>query len=242
MVGVLSSSVGPTRRTRWSQRVLTVAVTLGLMATMIVGGATPAAAKACRNGRVALTFDDGPSGKNTKRLVNVLKKNRARATFFLNGRNVRAHPRKARLIKAKSRRIYNHTYDHPDLTKLSNSAIRSQVKRTEKAFRAARARSFGKLVRPPYGATNSRVRRVLRGIGFHTVLWNVDTRDWAGSTTENQIVNRVSRGLRPGANILMHDQHDTYATMRAVPRIVRMIRKRGYCLGFVGKKGRVVRP
>lgn len=84
------------------------------------------------------------------------------------------------------------------------------------AFTAAGAPSSGRLVRPPYGAINGRVRAVLGGMGFRTVLWTVDTRDWDRSTTPRQIV----RGLAPGAKVLLHDQEDTRATRTALPRVI----------------------
>lgn len=223
------------------RRIAVVSATL-LVALLVVTPAGPAQAAACRNGRVALTFDDGPSRNHSAKLVKILANKRARATFFLQGRNVAARPGRARLIRnaAQKHKIYNHTYTHPNLTKLSASKIRSQVRRTQRALNSARAWPSGKLVRPPYGAINARVRNVLRGIGFRTVLWSVDPRDWSSSTSSWQIRQRVRAGLRPGANILLHDQEDSYATVRALPNVIRDIRTRGYCLGVVNRYGRVV--
>lgn len=151
-----------------------------------------------------------------------------------------ARPRRTRQTFRAGHRIYNHTYSHARLTSLSNSGIRRQVRRTERALPAAGAPSSGRLVRPPYGATDARVRRVLRGIGFRSVLWTVDTRDWSRSTKSYQIVRRVRRGLAPGANILMHDQEDTQATLRALPRVIRDVRSRGYCFGVVNRYAHVL--
>lgn len=210
------------------------------IALVLVTSTTPAHAVECTRGHVALTFDDGPSRANSGRLLETLANHRVRATFFLNGRNVEARPRRTRQTFRAGHRIYNHTYSHARLTSLSNSGIRRQVRRTERALAAAGAPSSGRLVRPPYGATDARVRRVLRGIGFRSVLWTVDTRDWSRSTRPYQIVRRVRRGLAPGANILMHDQEDTQATLRALPRVIRDVRSRGYCFGVVNQYGRVV--
>lgn len=79
-------------------------------------------------------------------------------------------------------------------------------------------------------------------MGSRTVVWTVDTRDWDRSTTPRQIVRRVVRGLAPGANVLLHDQEDTRATVTALPRVIRAIRGRGYCLGVVDRSGRTVAP
>lgn len=208
---------------------------------MLVGQAAPASAGACRRGYVALTFDDGPSRANATRLLRILETKRAPATFFLTGRATAARPALARQIARAGHTIYNHTYDHADLTKLSNRRIRSQIYRTQRLLRAVGAPSSGRVMRPPYGAINGRVRSVLRRMGFRPNLWTVDTGDWARSTTSSQIVQRVTRGLAPGANVLMHDQEDTYATVRALPRVINVIRRRGYCLGVVDRNGRTVK-
>ncbi|HSJ46132.1 MAG TPA: polysaccharide deacetylase family protein [Euzebyales bacterium] len=191
---------------------------------------------------MALTFDDGPSRANTARLLDVLTARHAPATFFLVGRNVAARPGRARRIARLGHRIYNHTYDHANLTSLSNRRIRRQIRRAQQAYSAADAPSSGRLVRPPYGAINARVRLVIRDMGFRSVLWTVDTRDWDSATTADQIVSRVIRGLAPGANVLLHDQEDTQATVTALPRIIRAIRRRGYCPGVVNRYGRTVAP
>ena len=217
-----------------------VAATLG--ASLVIAPAAPSMAATCTKGYVALTFDDGPSARHSARLVEILADRRAPATFFLAGRNVAARPGRARRIARAGHRIYNHTYDHARLTSLSARGIRRQMRRAERAFGAAGAPSSGRLVRPPYGAIDARVRRVLGDIGFRTVLWTIDTRDWSSATTADDIVRRVVAGLEPGADVLMHDQEDTYATMRALPRVIRTVRSRGYCLGVVNPRGRVVAP
>jgi peptidoglycan/xylan/chitin deacetylase (PgdA/CDA1 family) len=225
----------------WLSRIVVLLVfwvTLGCV--LLLASAAPANAAACERGRVALTFDDGPSRANAERLLEVLADRRARATFFLVGRSVAARPAVTRQIADAGHRIYNHTYDHVNLTTASDRRIRRQIRRTERAFTSADVASSGPLVRPPYGAIDARVRRVLRDIGFRTVLWTVDTRDWQSSTTADQIVRRVVTGLEPGANILMHDQEDTQATVGALPRVIRAVRTRGYCLGVLNRYGRVV--
>ena len=227
---------------RWSRSVITIGALLGVVSVLLLGAASPAHAASCENGYVALTFDDGPSRANTTQLLDVLEDRDVPATFFLVGRNVTARPGRARRIAAGGHRLYSHTYDHPDLTRLSRRGVRHQIRRAEQAFTAAGAPSSGRLVRPPYGAINGRVRSVMRDMGFRSVLWTVDTRDWDSATTANQIVRRVIRGLAPGANVLMHDQQDTQATVTALPRVISAIRRHGYCPGVVNQYGRTVAP
>lgn len=242
LVGSSAVRHRPTRLDTILHKVVVGVVCATLIAVVVVAAPAPADAAACQNGYVALTFDDGPSRANSKQLLEILADRRAVATFFVTGRNVAARPRRTQRIARAGHRIYNHTYDHPKLTALSARRIRRQVRRTERALEAAGAPSSGRLVRPPYGAIDARVRRVLRDIDFRWVLWTVDTRDWSPSTTSSQIVRRVIAGLEPGANILLHDQEDTQPTLRALPRVIREIRQRDYCLGVVNRRGQVVAP
>ena len=90
------------------------------------------------------------------------------------------------------------------------------------------------LMRPPYGAIDDRVRRVVHELGLVPVLWDVDPRDWAGGTAA-AIARRVLDALRPHRRniVLQHDGvANSPASIAAVQRIVRVARSRGYC--FVG--------
>jgi len=93
----------------------------------------------------------------------------------------------------------------------------------------------------PYGRINRRVRRVLRGLGYRSVRWTVDTNDWDRSRTADEIHRTVVAGLEPRANILLHDKEDSDATVAALPRIIQTVHRRGYCFGVVNRRGRVVR-
>jgi len=239
-MGCLADLHGRRRSCEKLRTVVAVRLLVVLVAGLLLVPATSVHAAGCERGYVALTFDDGPSRANTTRLLDVLAARRAPATFFLAGRNVTARPGRARRIAAAGHLVYNHTYDHANLTTLSRRGVRRQVRRAERAFTAAGAPSSGRLVRPPYGAIDARVRSVLGDMGFRSVLWTIDTRDWDRSTTPEQIVRRVVRGLAPGANVLLHDQEDTQATVTALPRIIRTTRRRGYCLGVVDRHGRTV--
>ncbi|MFI7421210.1 polysaccharide deacetylase family protein [Nonomuraea sp. NPDC049684] len=169
---------------------------------------------------VALTFDDGP-GPYTGTLLDHLAKYRAHATFFVVGRNVGVHPDVVRRTVEAGHELGNHTWSHPDLTRLSPAAIRSQLARTDQAVKSAAGVVPG-LVRPPYGATDGDVRRQAHR---PLVLWSVDTLDWR--YRDSARVARVSlKRVRPGSVILFHDIHPT--TVKAVPRVLKGLSARGY--------------
>ncbi|MET7688153.1 polysaccharide deacetylase family protein [Streptomyces sp. NPDC005483] len=107
---------------------------------------------------VALTFDDGPSATSTATLLTHLAQYHARATFFTVGQNVVAHPALVRAEVRAGHEVGNHSYSHPDLTKLGAEQVAYQLNRTSAAIKAATG-TAPTLFRPPYGALNSTVRR-----------------------------------------------------------------------------------
>lgn len=195
---------------------------------------------ACRSGRVALTFDDGPSATVTPRLVRVLRRLDVPATFFMVGSRVSEAPAAARLVARSGFTIGNHTEDHADLTALSPAQVRAELWATSKALRRAGV-TPSRLVRPPYGATNARVERVIRGLGLVSVLWNVDSRDWTGLPTRRitgGVLGQVRAHGRDGSVVLQHDGvENSPATLAAVPREVRRLRARGYCFVALDARG-----
>ncbi|MEV4639344.1 polysaccharide deacetylase family protein [Actinoplanes sp. NPDC049548] len=188
--------------------------------------ASPQASKvAVARRTVYLTFDDGPSATWTPRYLAVLEKYGAKATFFATGANVRAHPRTTARIHREGHLLANHTWSHANLTRLSKGAAKSQLTRTQSALGPYKTHCM----RPPYGATNTTVRRWTKEAGLKTVLWDVDTRDWEDSQTATGIYNRVIRGVHNGSTVLMHDggnsQRDTLAALK---RILPKLKSMGY--------------
>lgn len=200
----------------------------------------PPAPPPCPQGPVALTFDDGPSSTNTMQIVRILSEERVRATFFVIGSMAAQRPEIIRTIVAHGHRIHNHTYDHPNLTGSSDQEIRSEVRRAQRALRAAGA-PRSTVVRPPYGAIDARVRRVLRAQGYRPLKWTIDTRDWQPATSADDIVHAVADGLERRAVVLLHDTDRADATVAALPRIIRTVRSQGHCFGLIDQRGRVVR-
>ena len=198
---------------------------------------------ACSRGLVALTFDDGPSATVTPRLVRLLRRERVPATFFMVGTDVDTHPEIVRMVDRAGLAIGNHSWAHENLTTLSNAEIRQSLRSTHRAMVRAGVKPTT-LARPPYGAINDRVRRVLVRMGYTPVLWTIDPRDWAGATTA-QIEQRVLRAVRPHQpNVVL--QHDgvanSPATLRALPTEITKLRRRGFCFAALDAAGRPTPP
>ena len=179
---------------------------------------------------IALTFDDGP-GPYTAHLLDVLDQYGAKATFFLIGSKVSSQANIVRSIHARGHQLGNHSWSHPELPKLPVDQIADEIDRTNDAIKQATGVTPA-ILRPPYGAVNGVVLEQLRLRGMSSILWSVDTRDWADRNSDI-VCSRAVAGARPGAVILMHDIHQT--SVGAVPCILSALKQQGY--SFVTVQG-----
>lgn len=191
-----------------------------------------------RTKTVALTFDDGP-GPSTARILAILRHFRVTATFFNIGQNEAANPA---LVsdEAKDKFVLgNHTWNHPDMTKLSASAQAAELDRTSDEQKAITG-TVPCLFRPPYGRLNATTIRLAERRRLAVWKWSADTQDWkAFGSGSSYWVKRITRlaekegGKRSHPVVLMHNQASgNPATVAALPAIIRFFRSHGY--QFVG--------
>ena len=175
-----------------------------------------------RGRRVALTFDDGP-GPYTKRILRILDRAGAKATFYVVGSEVPGETSVLRRALAHGHELANHSLHHEVLP--SSASLRAT------SARISAATGFTPCTfRPPYGDYNSGTVAAARANEMSTVLWDVDPRDWTlpGS---GAIYSRVVAGAHPGAIIVMHDGGGPRGqTVAALPRIIAELESRGYDL------------
>jgi peptidoglycan-N-acetylglucosamine deacetylase len=178
-----------------------------------------------RGHEVALTFDDGP-GPYTRLMIDKLRKHDVSATFFIVGRNIPlvTGPGGASIVREERTvgAVGDHTFTHPLLTSLAPAQAESEIARTQRALaRASGGPVF--LFRPPYGAHDAQIDAIARAHGLLQILWTVDSRDSLGANYA-QIERNVISGLRPGAIVLMHENHGQ--TIRAMLSIFAALKRR----------------
>jgi peptidoglycan/xylan/chitin deacetylase (PgdA/CDA1 family) len=183
---------------------------------------------ACRNGYVGLTYDDGPTAATRPALLAALRAAHLRATFFDLGSNARQRPDLVRDSVRAGMWIANHTYSHPHLPQLAESAGYQEIASTQFVLQQVTGR-LPTLFRPPFGETNDQVRADVSSAGLLEVLWTVDSRDWAGATTAEIVA--AAGTLQPGGIMLMHDW--AQPSIDAVPQIARDLASRGLCAGRI---------
>ncbi|MNI30666.1 Peptidoglycan-N-acetylglucosamine deacetylase [compost metagenome] len=182
--------------------------------------------------RVALTFDDGPDGQFTARVLDVLKQTQVKATFFVVGKQAQAYPDLVRRMVKEGHVVGNHSYTHANLPKLSESKFQEQIENTQSILQDLIGYT-PKLIRPPYGAINEEQVRWVSSHHYVIVNWNVDSLDWK-QLSSSQVLNNVMAQTRPGSIILQHsgggEGQDLSGTVEALPTIISKLKASGYQL------------
>lgn len=173
----------------------------------------PTIARAPQAGkRIALTYDDGPNPTQTARLMELLARHDAHATFFLIGRWAHREPGLVRELRQAGHAIGNHTWSHPTMPLRTSSAVREELRRCREAVEMS-GETFSEvdgaaLMRPPFGRRRPGTLRTLRAEGYVPVLWSVTCWDWRARATTDTIAARAAKA-RDGDLILLHDGSHT---------------------------------
>jgi peptidoglycan-N-acetylglucosamine deacetylase len=183
--------------------------------------------------RISLTFDDGPAGRFTEQVLDILREHHVPATFFVCGRNVETHPDLLRRIVAEGHEVGNHTYSHPFVYFKSRRRIAAEIDRTQAIIEGA-VGFRPSIFRPPYGARWFGLVPTLLERDMHLILWSATGYDWKKDV--QGIVDSALQELKPGAVILLHDGRETRSdaeidrsrTVQALPMILAGARQRGY--------------
>ncbi len=188
----------------------------------LVAGRNPA--------ETALTFDDGPNGDTTRRLLEVLDRHGAKATFFVMGERVREQPELTREMVAAGHVLGNHTMTHPRLLATGPGRTRREIGECSRLIEEVTGVKV-KIFRPPFGGRWPYTMAAAWGAGLVPVMWNALGFDWKVKSGE-EVAARVMRGVeknrgeQAGSNVLLHDGGhrglgaDRSATVDAVRRIL----------------------
>ena len=174
---------------------------------------------------IAMTFDDGPHATNTQKLLEMAAERHIKLTFFVLGECVEKHPDVLRREVAEGHEIGNHSWSHPNLAKLSDADVRSQLRLTEDII-VKTAGIKPRLMRPPYGELTKRQRILVNHeFGYKVILWDVDPLDWKRPGSDI-VAQRIIAGTRPGSIILSHDIHPP--TIAAMPQVFDGLLAKGF--------------
>jgi peptidoglycan/xylan/chitin deacetylase (PgdA/CDA1 family) len=173
---------------------------------------------------VALTFDDGP-GPFDARLLQILKDNDAKATFFLIGNKVAANPAGAKAIADAGMEIGSHTWEHPNMTTIPTDDLAAQFTKANDAINAATGRT-PTLYRPAGGLSDPVVRQAAGQAGLAEILWDVIPFDWANDSNTAATRYMLMTYIKPGSVVLLHSTYSS--TVDLVYQFIPVLKANGY--------------
>jgi len=176
---------------------------------------------------VAFTFDDGPNPHWTPRVLDTLSAHGARGTFFVLGQAVKPISEVFERTVGEGHEVGTHSWSHRKFPPMSDGEARTDLRRCIRVMKEQGAEAI-RWFRPPWGEYTARTKAVAAQLGLGIAMWDIDTLDWQQPGVD-KICQRITRGLKDGAVILMHDgPRKRQQTVAALKRMIPALRKRGY--------------
>ena len=188
---------------------------------------------------IAMTFDDGPHGTLTPKLLDMLAARRIKATFYVVGQCVAEYPEILKRAAREGHEIASHSWSHPNLGKMSDEAVRNELRKTDDLIKATIGVRPTNM-RPPYGSITPRQKGWIHDeFGYRVIIWDVDPFDWKrpGSAV---VTSRIVNQAKPGSIILAHDIHP--ATVEAMPETFDQLLAKGFKFVTVSELLAMERP
>ena len=184
--------------------------------------------------KVALTFDDGPSPIWTPRILDILKKEEAKATFFMIGHHVQQYPDVARCVAREGHLIGNHGYAHSVLLYYTLAEIEEEIKYTEIVIKNITGCTT-QFYRPPKAWMTTSIKRKIKSMGYDIVLWSLNSKDWV-SFNHRHIVKYFQSKIRSGDILLFHDSGNVFSReggdrtqmVKAVSLLIHNLKHQGF--------------
>ncbi|MEH2322998.1 MAG: polysaccharide deacetylase family protein [Nostoc sp.] len=176
---------------------------------------------------IALSIDDGPWPKTTLEMLDILKQNDVKATFFWVGQALQANPDLAKREVAEGHAIGNHTWHHW-YRRMDEPTAKSEIDRTtDLIYKTTGVKTA--LFRPPGGFLNNGLATYAKSQKDAVIMWSLTSADTDPHAKPQAFVNNVLKGAKPGSIVLMHDGGgDRYRTVEALPKIISGLKQQGY--------------
>lgn len=183
---------------------------------------------------VALTFDDGPSPVWTPKILDELKGGGVKATFFMIGEHVEKYPAIARRVAEEGHEIGNHTTDHHVLIYYKMDELEKEIKNNEKIIKKITGQTT-RYFRPPKAWLTAKEKQKIVEIGYKTVLWNLNSKDWV-TFDDKYTVRYILNNVKPGDIILFHDSGGVFTTeggdrnetIKTIAQLTQRLKEKGY--------------
>ena len=185
---------------------------------------------------VIFTFDAGAGTQSLQIVLDALKKENLKATFFLTGKWAEQNPEMVKQISEAGHEIFNHTYSHPHLTTLTDEQIISELTKADEVISKIIGKSTKPYFRPPYGESNDHVLKIAAEVGYQSVRWTIDALDWEESSgrTAQQVKDRILNNLKPGTIYIMHIGDNL--TGQVIDELLSKIKEQGYFISSLSRR------
>ncbi|NLV21467.1 MAG: polysaccharide deacetylase family sporulation protein PdaB [Syntrophomonadaceae bacterium] len=182
---------------------------------------------------VALTFDISWGDKTPMPVIEILKENNVKSTFFLSGPWVKQYPDVPKRIKSDGHEVASHGYRHINLSNLSKNEIKEEIMKAHTNIKEVTGVEAN-LIRTPNGDYNNQVIEAAHECNYEVIQWSVDSLDWMNPGVAT-ITERVRKKAHPGAIILMHASDTCKQTVEALPQVIKDLKSQGYEFVTVSK-------
>lgn len=163
--------------------------------------------------KIYLTFDAGYENGFTPSILDTLKENNVKATFFLVGNYLKTSPDLVKRMLEDGHLVGNHTFNHPDMSKISDmQSFKNEIESLEKLYKETTGQDIKKLYRPPQGKYNEENLKMAKELGYKTYFWSLAYVDWLTDKQPSKklAMEKLSR-IHPGAIVLLHSTSKTNA-------------------------------
>ncbi len=154
--------------------------------------------------QIIFTFDAGSGNNSLEKILSVTQNHGVTPTFFVTGKFAEKYPESVKQMAASGAEVFNHTYDHPYLTKITDEQIKKEFAKTEQIISELTGKTTKPFFRPPYGDRNKHVFEIAQSEGYQSVYWTLDALDWETDKTADEVKQRIYNKASNGAIILMH--------------------------------------
>ncbi len=182
---------------------------------------------------VALTFDHSWGNKFTPSILDTLKQNNTKVTFFIMGPWAQKYQEVAKRMVADGHEIASHGYRHQNYGDMTREWVKEDIEKSHALIKEVTGVD-AKLIRPPNGHYSQESLKVTDELGYKTIIWNIDSLDWK-NPGRDVIIERVMKRLKPGGIILMHASDTPVQTAEALPILLEKIKAQGYEIVTVGQ-------
>ena len=177
---------------------------------------------------IYLTFDNGYENGYTNQILDVLKKQQAPATFFVTGHYLKTAPEQVKRMVKEGHIVGNHSWSHPDMTVLTDGAIKSELLRVKEETERLTGQKTMNYLRPPRGVFNERTMKIAKDEGYYHIFWSLAYKDWIVNEQKGAAYAhaQVLKQIHPGAILLIHTVSKDNAD--ALDSIITDLKKQGY--------------